>query len=79
MNVYVPTFCLGEADIHTLSVASAQELKSLAKQIELTYIANLRAPRPFQLCLTGLERGSRTHHTLTTHITGFHNYQAKQH
>ena len=57
-------------------LTSLQELTSLAKQIELVYVANQRAPRPFQLHLTGLKTGGRIHHALTTHISGFSNYQA---
>lgn len=52
-----------------------QELKSLANQIKLVYYANLRAPKPFQLYLTGLGTGSRIHSALNTHIKDFRTYQ----
>lgn len=48
------------------------------KQIKLACIANLRAPRPFQLYLTGLGTGSRIHNALNTHISDFHKYQAME-
>ena len=58
------------------SISVLQELMSLAAQISCAYAANLRAPRPFQLYLTGLETGGRIHRTLHTRISDFSSYQA---
>lgn len=54
-----------------------QEQKSLARQIKEVYFANLHAPRPFQLYLTGLETDSRIYNALHTHIKNFSTFKAR--